>query len=285
MFNNSNTTPTGSGAGKLFTGLTAFKVLAVNPSKEQIETFLNREYKLNVDYSIVNLNGRNFRPIEIWLQDVGSEIAPTPMRFLVSNEDDISPSGTIRFVNEKGVFTLSKTADLKSNEKLGWFTKHDYRIAKIGENELFTFMQKLMRYNSYNDDARFLSDTVTNNITIEALYNNDLTGLRKFFEWCSGNDNSIVLIAAVRSTSKMVNDETKVYYNQTIVNNPNAFFMTSNKEVSAKSVQAVNEMLSKGDKISKYLFTVLFQPFELNECVNAVPQTTATTNFDPKALF
>ncbi len=284
MFNNSNTT--GGNASKLFTGLSAFKVLAVNPDKTEIEKMLNKEYKLNVDYSIVQLNGRSFRPIEIWLQDVGKNIDPVPMRFLISNEDDVSPSGTMRFVNSKGVFTVSKSKEsLDSNEKMTWFTKHPYRLAKIGENELFTFMQKLMRYNSYPDDAKFMEEADKNGITIDAIYNNNLTGLRNFFTWCNENNNSIVLIAAVRTTSKIVDGEEKVYYNQTIVTNPNAFFMTSNSEVSSKSVQVLTDALAKGDKISKYLFTTLFQPFVKEECINAVPTTTTTANFDHKDLF
>lgn len=272
MFQSSNNTNGGERTSKLFTGLSAFKVLAVNPSKEKIEEMLGREYKLNVDYSIVNLNGRNSRPIEIWVQDVNSNIDPTPLRFYISQDIDVAQSGAIRFVNEKGVFTYSKGKELlQENANMQWFTKVPFREAFIGETELFTFMQKLMRYNNYSDDAQFMRDAAENGITIENIYNNNLEGLRKFFEWCNGNDNNIVLIAAVRSTSKIVDGEEKVYYNQTVVNNPNFFFMTSNKEVSAKSVAAVNEELSKGTKVSKYLFSVLFQPFDKDKCVNSVP--------------
>lgn len=286
MFNGSNTSNNAS-RNKLYTGMTAYKFVALNPTKEQIETILGKEYKLNVNYDAFELNGRMFRPIEVWLQDVNGYMEPTPMRFLVGQDDDITQSGTIRFVNEKGVFTMSKSEDvLRNNPKQLWYTEHPFRVAKVGENELYTFMQKLMRYNNFDKDAKFIKDAEALDITAESIFNNRLDGLRKFFDWCNENNNSIVLVAAVRSTSKMVENEEKTYYNQTLVTNPNYFYTTSTGDVSPKSIEHIRGEIGKGNRISKYLFTVEFQPFVKEECINDVPTATvsSSSSFDPMSL-
>lgn len=269
MFNSSNSTS--SATPKFFTGLASFKVLTVNPTKDQIEKFINREYKLNVNYDIVELNGKSYRPIEIWVQEVNNNIEALPLRFLVANEPEVTQSGTARMVNSVGTFTYVKDlSTLDSNPKMTWFTKHKYRPALIGEYELYTFMQQLMRYSSNGENASFIADAESNGITISNLYNNNLNGLTKFFDWCNTNSNSITLLTCVRSTSKIVNDEEKIYYNQNICTNPD-FFFRSNGDVSQKAIEAVKNAYSKGERITKYLFTAEFQPFVKEECLNAVP--------------
>lgn len=287
MYNNSNTTSTA--APKLFTGLAAFTVLGVNPTKEEIENFLGREYKLNVNYDITELGGRSMRPIEIWVKEYSEHMAPVPMRFYVSTADDVAQTGSIRFVNDKGAFTYSKSREaLEANEKMGWFTSSSFRPAKVGENELYTFLQRLMRYDSRPADANFLADNDSAGVTIEKLFNNDLSGLRKVLNWCNENSNKIVAIAAVRSTSKTVDGEDKIYYNQTICNNPNFFFQTSTGDVSARSITTVKEAIDKGDRITKFLYTVEFQPFVKDECINSVPAEIAsnsTQSYNPSSLL
>lgn len=264
---------------RLYTGMTVFKVLSVNPSKDEIETMLSREYKLNVNYDRFELNGRMFRPIDIWVQDVNGLMDPIPIRYLLSLDNDVASTGSIRFVNSKGMFTYAKSEDeLRGNPKMEWFSKHPFRPAKIGERELFVFMQKLMRYNNRDEEANFMDDAKDNNITIEKLYDNDLIGLRIFLDWCNKNDNHIVLIAAVRSTAKLVDGEPKTYYNQTLVNNPDFFFMTSTKEVSNKSFDTLRKEIDKGTRITKYMYTVEFQDFVKEECINAIPDSTVSVD-------
>lgn len=285
MFNGSNTESKGS---RNYTGMTVFNVIALNPSKEEIEKILGKEYKLNVNYDAFELNGKMLRPVEVWVRDVAGYMEPTSMRFLIGKDDDVASTGSIRFVNDKGVFTYGKSREaLLENEKMGWFTKHSFRPAKVGENELFTFMQKLMRYNNYDEKAQFMADAENLGVTIENIYNNKLEGLHNFFDWCNANNNQIVLIAAVRSTSKIVEGEPRVYYNQTLVTNPQFFYTTSTGEVNSKSIENLKSEINKGSRVSKYLFTIGFQPFVKEECVNVTPDEVASTNssFDPLKLI
>lgn len=284
MFNGSNTT--NSGKSRNYTGMTVFNVLALNPSKEEIEAMLGKEYKLNVNYDAFDLNGKMLRPVEIWVKDVAGYMDPTPMRFLVGLMDDVASTGAIRFVNTKGVFTYGKSEEaLRDNPKMEWFTKNPFRPAKAGEYELFTFLQKLMRYNNYSDDANFMADAEARGVTIENIYNNNLTGLREVFDWCNSNENKIVLIAAVRSTSKLVEGNPVIYYNQTIVSNPQFFYTTSTEEVGSASINNLKAEIDKGSRVSKYLFTIGFQPFVKEECINLAPDAVVSATFNPTNLL
>lgn len=277
MFGSSN--KTSSAAPRLFTGLNNFKVVGLNPSKEEIENYLGREYKLNVNYDIVDLNGRSLRPIEIWLKDTSDHMETLPIRFYMSDTDDVSQSGTIRFVNSKGNFASAKSEELlRENEKMSWFTQYPFRVAKLGEFELYTFMQKLMRYNSRGENAAFMDDAVKLEITPEQIFNNRLKGLHEFFNWCNENNNTIVLLSAVRSTSKIVDGDEKLYYNQTLVNNPNFYFASSTGTISSYTIKAVKDAIDKGERISKFMFTVEFQPFVKENCINAIPEETKSTH-------
>jgi len=287
MFGSSNTSS--SNSPKLFTGLTAFKVLGVNPSKQEIESYINKEYKLNVNYDIVEMNGRSMRPVEFWVSQVDNHMEPVAIRFLISTSDDIAQTGSVRVVNNVGSFSYTKDLDnLATNEKMNWFTKHSFRQAKVGEYELFTFMQALMRYNANGKEAQFLEDTKGNGITVENIVNNDLSGLRKFIDWCNSNGNMIVLLSCVRSTSKIVDNNERVYYNQTLCTNPDFFFRSKSGDVSADAIKKVKTAHANGDRITKYLFTAEFQPFILEECLNNVPQetvSTSTNTFNPLSLL
>lgn len=280
MFGGSQTT---SKSRKLFTGLTSFEVVMFNPTKEEIEANLGREYKLGVDYSVKDIQNRSVRPIEFWVKSVDGLIEPLPLRFLVGRDQDINQNGTIRFINSVGEFAQGKSAsDITANEKMGWFTKHPFRPAIVGEYELYSFMQKLMRYSSRSEGANFMADAEANGMSAANIYEGDLKGLQKFFTWTKENKNKITLIAAIRKQEKLDGEQVRIYYNQSIINNPQYMYQNTTGEVNHRSVQALNDALARGSRVATMLFTVDFKEFKLDNpaeseaaCVNAVPTDTA----------
>lgn len=262
----------------LYTGLNVFKVLTINPSKEEIEQMIGRPYSLKIDYSIQDIKGKRFRPIEIWVGSIDGYVKAEPMRFLIGEEDDINKNGTYRYVNALGEFCQSKT-DPKDNPKMSWFTAHPYRIAKIGEYELYRFMQTLMRYSSRDDNAVFMKDAQSLGITPERLYDGDMNGLNQFFKWSQDNDNKIVLLCAVRRSEKIdENGQVKHYDNQVVVTNPNHFYRTSTNEVNNRSFKSITEDLEKGSRITNSMFTIYFQEFKEEDCLNKVPTETVSSD-------
>lgn len=265
----------------LYTGLNVFKVLAINPTKEVIEEMIGRPYSLRIDYSIQNIKEKRFRPIEIWVGSVDGFVKAEPIRFLISDENDVNKNGTYRYVNALGEFCQSKT-DPKDNSKMDWFTQHPYRIAKIGEYELYTFMQVLMRYNSRDKNAAFMKDAESLGITPEKLFDGDIKGLNEFFEWSHENDNKIVLLCAVRRSEKVGDDgQVRHYDNQVIVPNPDHFYRTKTNEVSPNSFKNITSDLEKGNRITNSMFTIYFQEFKEEDCLNKVPTETASQSEQP----
>lgn len=275
MFGGSNTTS--SAAPSLYTGLTNFRVLDVNPTKEQIEGYLGKEYKLNVNYDRLEFGGKMVRPYEVWLEHVDGLVEPSSVRFYLGESDDINQNGTIRFVNAKGVTTQAKSEELvKDNPKQEWFWKDAFRVAKQGEFALYTFMQQLMRYNNRDEGAAFLTDAENAGITPASLYDGEgLTALRAFFQWCNENGNTITAIAAVRKTIKESPEGSKTYYNQMVINNSN-FFYRSNGDVSSYAITNLQKAVDERSTRINNLFTVAFQAFKEAECVNNVPEETAS---------
>ena len=274
MFGGANSAATSE--NKLFTGATPFRVLGVNPDKEQIENWLGREYKLNVNYDRLELSGRMVKPYEVWLQDVNGVMDAVSLRFYIGLDDDVNQNGTIRFVNSRGVFSQSKGEEiLRANPNMSWFTKDEFRVAKVGEQNLYAFLQTLMRYNNKDEKASFLADAEAAGITPESLYDGDgVDALHSFFAWCEGNGNVIGLLAAVRRTVKQSAEGDKTYYNQTVVNNPE-YFSRSEGEISAYALKKLQTAVDNRDRISNALFTVHFQAFNEKECVNNVPDAVA----------
>lgn len=264
----------------LYTGLNVFTVLGVNPTKELIEQWTGAPYKLNVDYSIITLNEKRVRPVDVWVASTDGNIIEN-VRFFIGTSDDINTNGTVRYVNSVGDFCQGKV-DPKENPKMAWFTAKPYRVAKQGEHELFTFMMTLMRYNSRDSQADFLNDATKNGITVENIYNNNIQGLTQFFNWCSENENMIVLLAAVRRSRKVAEDGSEKFYdNQVIVSNPEYFYRTSKNEVSNYVIGKLGEAIEKGRRVSNSFFTILFEDFDEKKCINKVPDE----NVSPSTTF
>ncbi len=259
----------------LYTGLNVFEVLGINPMKEQIEEWTGNPYKLNVDYSIVRINDKQVRPLEIWLKSTDGYVVEN-LRFLIGTADDINQNGTVRYVNTVGEMCQGKV-DPKENPNMAWFTSKPYRVAKQGEYELYNFMQKVMRYNSREENAAFMADAEKLGITVDNIYNNNIQGLIQFFDWIKENGNKVILLCAVRKSEKIADDSTKkVYENQTLVNNPEYFYQTSKNEVTGRAIAKMSEALEKGRRISNSLFTIHFQDFKEEDCLNKVPENVAS---------
>lgn len=274
LFGGSNSAST-SARKPLYTGLNVFTILGVNPTKEQIEEWNGSEYKLRVDYTIQTVNERRVRPVEVWLQSLDGYIKAESIRFLIGMDDDINRNGTVRYVNELGEFCQGKT-DPGANPKMDWFTKSSYRVAKQGEYELYSFMQALMRYNSRDKDAGFMRDAEGLGVTVENIFDGNFDGVNKFFQWSTENDNRIVLLTAVRRSEKVgENGEKRYYDNQTIVGNPDYFYRTQGNEVQARSFKNISDEMEKGRRITNSMFTIYFQEFREEDCLNKVPDQTA----------
>jgi len=251
------------------TGLAAFKVVAINPSKDEISTLLGREWPFDVDYSVTELNGVRVRPVQIWVHSEEADVTE-PLRFYVGTNEKVAQSGSKRFINAKGQFRYAKDA---SELDPAWGV---VRPALEGEFELYSFIQRLIRYKPSSSEASFLKDAQENRITVTDLFNGDFSGMRALKNYFDEHKCSIGLLLAARPKQKQDDEgNVKTYYRQTIISKPDAFFTLFRPEITDYQVNKLkeiyNESVDRGYPLTNDLFTFTLQEFRQEDCVNNAP--------------
>lgn len=129
------------------TGFFEGEVVAINPTKDKLEKLLNTEIENDIEYATVEtVDDKEIKRAQIvfWLKDVDGA-GYRPARFFVKDLDKmntIKPEevGTKvpkkQYINNIGVTTW---ADTEANLP-DWFKERPYRVAKVGEEELYAFV-------------------------------------------------------------------------------------------------------------------------------------------------
>lgn len=111
--------------GGLYTGVTNFKVDAVNPTKEELSELLGRAIDADQNYD-------NRIDIRLSNEDVNTKTS-----FWPTMEEVMTKDGTKRmYIN--GLGQTSWGAD--ESELPDWFDKKDIRVARKGEADIYAFM-------------------------------------------------------------------------------------------------------------------------------------------------
>lgn len=202
--NERRTQPSGYG---LKVGLAEYKVLAVNPTRQELNKLLGKEDS-DEDHDIEYLgtnkeNGNTTMRLTFWLQDVKTGFK-TPITFFLENTDDVSQTGKLRYVNAVGA---SSYMDAEDNLQ-DWFKKAmTYRVAKKGECELMEFMRNWMTGIELNVDK----GGNRNNILLEMskLFRGNPTEMKDIAN--SEFAGTVVCLATIKS--KQTEDGTKNYQN------------------------------------------------------------------------
>lgn len=136
-------------------GLAEFKVLVINPTREQFKSILGRDLDENskADQYLGEKDGNKTLRIDVWGELVKNKRKEKITLFLEDKERSNKDNTKNQYINSQGSTTWS---DSEENLK-GWFTKHDFRIAKGGEEELYGFMRAWLGKLDFQD-----ADTVLN---------------------------------------------------------------------------------------------------------------------------
>lgn len=121
-------------------GLFEARVVAINPTaeefKEILEIDLPEDSKLT-DYLGKNRDDNTYLRIDIWLEEVKKKDRFKVTFFLEDKERENKDGTKKQYINNIGTTTWATDP----NELPDWFTKRDYRVAKVGEEELYGFMR------------------------------------------------------------------------------------------------------------------------------------------------
>lgn len=142
---------TGSGDFAKKVGLFEANVIAVNPSLEEFKDVLGMDLKEDskaAEYLGETKDGNNYLRVDFWLQRVNHDDKYKVSFFLEDKERENKDGTKQQYINSIGMCTWA--AD--ENDLPEWFTKgRDYRVAYVGEEDLYNFMRTWLADLDYRD--------------------------------------------------------------------------------------------------------------------------------------
>ena len=182
-------------------GLFEANIIAVNPTIEEYSTILNIELPAEskaTEYLGTSKDGNTYLRLDIWLQEVKNQENFKVSFFLEDLERENRDKTKKQYINSVGM--TGWAAD--ENDLWEWFTKErDYRVAYIGEEELYDFMRTWLSKLDYRQSATVLQLDWTK------LMRGNVKDLKDQIdgEWCS----SVVALATIVVRER--DGETKEY--------------------------------------------------------------------------
>ena len=182
-------------------GLFEADIVAINPTIEEYSTVLGMDLKPEskaTDYLGETKDGNSYLRVDVWLKQVKSESLFKVSFFLEDRERENRDQTKKQYVNSVGMTAwAADEADLWD-----WFTKgRDFRVAYIGEEDLYDFMRTWLGQLNYRH-----ADTVLQ-LDWKKLMRGNVGDLKSEVqgEWC----NTVVALATV--VVKERDGETKEY--------------------------------------------------------------------------
>jgi len=157
---------------KLYTGVAPVKIVAINPTTQELRELLNNDEVKEVSYSQTNRDGEPTTRIDFWLKNEELGIL-TKFAIFMSNKDITYKSGKKLLINNKLQTSISNSVEeLTANAKMSWFKTDKVRFCKEGEDILYNFVSNLVNADLNDDSLDFeFSD-------IDAILNGNITELK-----------------------------------------------------------------------------------------------------------
>lgn len=182
-------------------GLFEANVIAVNPTLEEFKDKLGMEVKEDskaIEYLGETKDGNNYLRVDFWLEEVKNKDKFKLTFFLEDKERENKDGTKNQYINSIGMCTWA--AD--ENDLPEWFTKgRDYRVAYVGEEDLYNFMRVWLSELDYRDAETVLQ------LEWKKLMRGNVKDIKDQIngEWCK----SVVALATV--ITKERDGETKEY--------------------------------------------------------------------------
>jgi hypothetical protein len=181
-------------------GLFEATVVAINPDIEEYKEKLGMELKEDskaVEYLGTSNDGNKTLRVDVWLQDVKNNDKFKTTFFLENKEKENKDKTKKQYINNIGSCCWADDA----NNLPTWFAARDYRVAFVGEEELYNFMRTWLGELDYRDAETTLQ------LDWAKLMKGNVKDLKAQVngEWCT----NIVALATIKTVQK--EDEIKEY--------------------------------------------------------------------------
>lgn len=269
------------------TGLAVVKPLFVNPTNEDYKRITGKDLPYSLEYVIrenPNINNREEFPIRILVHQVEKDVYEF-VNFNISNIEDVASTGSLRFIDSKGNMTWSQSIEtIQNNPNMSWFDSSNTRPLKVGEYDLYSWIQKLTSYDTRAEGANFKDEMIKAGITSSNLFNGTTSGLQNLLDWCNKNNYAVGMLFTVEEKIKDGNTN----YNQKLASYPtDLFFYTDEKDgvrtISNYSYKALEKLIKgykdkKGNEVDgikiKGMYTYKLQEFNKETSLGGEPTTT-----------
>ena len=194
-------------------GLFEANIIAVNPTIEQYKEVLGMELKEDskaVEYLGESQDGNTTLRVDFWLEEVKNK-DKFKVTFFLENKEKENKDGTKKqYINNVGACSWADDA----NNLPEWFAKRDYRVAFVGEEELYNFMRTWLGNLDYRE-----ADT-TLQLEWKSLMRGNVKDIKAQVggEYCT----TVVALATVKTVDR--DGETKEYqgvYNKAFMSSYN----------------------------------------------------------------
>ena len=181
-------------------GLFEAKVIAVNPDMEEYKDILGIELKEDskaLEYLGKTDEGNIKLRIDIWLEEVKDNEKFKVTFFLEDKEKENKDGSKYQYINAVGVCSWASDP----NDLPEWFAKRDYRVAYVGEEDLYNFMRTWLNELDYRDAETVLE------MDWKKLMKGNVKDIKSQIdgEWCS----TIGALATIKIVAK--DGDTKEY--------------------------------------------------------------------------
>lgn len=121
-------------------GLFEAEVVAINPTAEEYKEILDIELPADskaTEYLGKSRDGNTYLRVDVWLKDVKSGDKLKTTFFLEDKERENKDGSKKQYINNIGRCAWADDPNNLAN----WFTNRDYRVAFVGEEELYEFLR------------------------------------------------------------------------------------------------------------------------------------------------
>lgn len=121
-------------------GLFEAEVVAINPTMEEYKEVLEIELPAEskaTEYLGKSRDGNTYLRVDVWLKDVKSGDKFKTTFFLEDKERENKDGSKKQYINNIGRCAWADDP----NNLADWFTKRDFRVAYVGEEELYEFLR------------------------------------------------------------------------------------------------------------------------------------------------
>ena len=262
---------------KYFTGLESVRILAINPTEEQLQEIIGDGAK-NFDtvYAETEFNGRVTRPVVFWVQDVNELTSPCPVQINIGAGEETFSTGSVRVMNDYLQNTISPQGvdGVLNNPKMNWFSPTGIKIARVGEVAFNDLLTKALKMNVKEAKANeVLSEE---NCDFDSVLNGDFSGIRRLPKYLNTIGGNPVMLFTVKETE----DETgKIKLRQRVLCRPENTYRPTDDVGEWHWNKVMNLHLTAanaGRELCQDYYTAKFQEFSKEECLNYEKVPTET---------